>query len=193
MPMLFAEAAAAFEELTLSGGMRHARRRRCRTHGPTCSVSRGSSRRWTSSRPIGSGAGSRSRWHASSREVDLLLVPSLRDEMLTIGELHGTPVAHAARRVRGRVGGTQRLGAGSEESAAEVLDAAARAARRDADRPALRRGHRRARRRRARARVRRRGGGAAGVLRYGAPGVQRRSSGYGYPRTSAASSSRSWP
>ena len=34
------------------------------------------------------------------REVDLLLVPSLRDEMLTHHELHRPSVAHAARRVR---------------------------------------------------------------------------------------------
>ena len=33
-------------------------------------------------------------------EVDLLLVPSLRDEMLTIIELHRTSIAHAAGRIR---------------------------------------------------------------------------------------------
>ena len=36
-------------------------------------------------------------------QVDLLLVPSLRDEMLTIIELHGPSVVDAARWVRGGV------------------------------------------------------------------------------------------
>ena len=60
-------------------------------------------------------------------EVDVLLVPSLRDEMLDDHQLHRASVADAARRIRRGVGGAQRLGARSAPSAAEVLAAAARA------------------------------------------------------------------
>ena len=74
-------------------------------------------------------------------EVDLLLVPSLRDEMLTITNFTGHPsLTLRAGFVRG-LRGAQRLGARSGEPAADVHPAAARAARRHADRPAVRRGH----------------------------------------------------
>ena len=67
-------------------------------------------------------------------QVDLLLVPSLRDEMLTISNFTGHPsLTLRAGFVRG-LGGAQRLGARSGASAAEVLAAAPRAARRDAAR-----------------------------------------------------------
>ena len=77
-------------------------------------------------------------------QVDLLLVPSLRDEMLTITNFTGHPSLTLARGIRRSRGGAQRLGARSQESAAEILAAAPRAARRHADRAALRRRHCRA-------------------------------------------------
>ena len=55
--------------------------------------------------------------------VDLLLVPSLRDEILTITNFTGHPVADAARGLRGGGPGAQRLGAGSGAPAADVLTA----------------------------------------------------------------------
>ena len=155
MPVLFSEAAAAFEELTLSGGLDT-----LKVQVPDAWPNLFRQARFLSAvdfvqadrlAPQGRAA----RWRASSREVDLLLVPSLRDEMLTHLELHRPSVADAARRVRRGVGGAQRLGARSEEPAAEVLAAAARAARRHAARPAVRRRHGGACRPRAGAGVRR--------------------------------------
>ena len=78
-------------------------------------------------------------------QVDLLLVPSLRDEMLTITNFTGHPSLTLRAGFVEVARGAQRLGARSRASAAEVLAAAARAARRHADRPAVRRGHDRAR------------------------------------------------
>ena len=133
--------------------------------GRTCFARRGSSRRWTSCRPIASGAAWPWRWRACSREVDVLLVPSLRDEMLTLSNFTGHPSLTLARRIRQRRRGAQRLGARPEEPAAEILAAAARAARRHARRPAVRRRHGRARGARAGAGVRRGRRATAGVLR----------------------------
>ena len=90
MPVLFAEAAASFEELTLATGTTSSRCR-CPTAGRTSSGCRGSSRRWTSCRRTGCGTGLRGRWRGCLGEVDLLLVPSLRDEMLTISNFTGHP------------------------------------------------------------------------------------------------------
>ena len=67
------------------------------------------------------------------REVDLLLVPTLRDEQLVIFELYGASVADAARGICGGERGAERLGSGPEASAAEVQSAAQSAAWRDAD------------------------------------------------------------
>ena len=64
-------------------------------------------------------------------EVDLLLVPSLRDEKLTITNFTGHPSLTLRAGFVEVSRGAQRLGAGSGESAAEVLAAAPRAARRD--------------------------------------------------------------
>ena len=91
MPVLFSEAAAAFEELTLSGGLRHARRCRCPTRGRTCFARRGSSRRWISFRPIASGGAWPTEMARVFSQVDVLLVPSLRDEMLTLSNFTGHP------------------------------------------------------------------------------------------------------
>ena len=71
-------------------------------------------------------------------EVDLLLVPSLRDEMLVITNNTGHPSLTSAGGVCRGVGGAQRLGSGPEASAAEVLSAATGAAWRDADWAAVR-------------------------------------------------------
>ena len=98
------------------------------------------------------------------REVDVLLVPSLRDEQLTITNFTGHPsLTLRAGFVRG-LGSAERLGARSGESAAEVHSAAARAARDHARRPAVRRRVARAGGDGAGAGVRRRGGEAGGVL-----------------------------
>jgi Asp-tRNA(Asn)/Glu-tRNA(Gln) amidotransferase A subunit family amidase len=63
--VLFAEAAASFEELTLSGKDDELKVR-WPTRGRTCSGCRASSRRWTSFRRTGSGTVSRPRWRGSS-------------------------------------------------------------------------------------------------------------------------------
>jgi Asp-tRNA(Asn)/Glu-tRNA(Gln) amidotransferase A subunit family amidase len=62
--ILFAEGAAAFEELTLSGGL--SSKCKCRTHGRTSSANRGSSPPWISCRRIASAAKSPKRWPGSS-------------------------------------------------------------------------------------------------------------------------------
>ena len=66
---------------------------RCRspTPGPTTSASRASSPPSISSRPTASAARSRERDGEHLSKVDLLLVPSLRDEMLTITNFTGHP------------------------------------------------------------------------------------------------------
>ena len=81
-------------------------------------------------------------------EVDLLLVPSLRDEMLTIGNFTGHPSLTFRAGFVQVSRGAQRLGARSGEPAAEVLAAAACAARRHAHRAPVRRRHDRPRRHR---------------------------------------------
>ena len=96
--------------------------------------------------------------------VDLLLVPSLRDEMLTISNNTGHPSLTLRTGFVKVSRGAQRLGARSGASAAEVLTAAPRAARRDADRPAVRRGNDRARGDGARARNERHARATAGIL-----------------------------
>ena len=73
------------------------------------------------------------------RDVDVLLVPSLRDEQLTITNFTGHPSLTLRAGFVAGVGSAQRLGAGSGEPAAEVHPAAARAARHHARRPAVRR------------------------------------------------------
>jgi len=76
--ILFAEGAAAFEELTLSGGINQIEGQR-RTHGPTCSARHAFSRQSILFKPIAS-AQSREEMARIFSQVDLLLVPSLRDE-----------------------------------------------------------------------------------------------------------------
>ena len=63
-------------------------------------------------------------------QVDLLLVPSLRDEMLTISNFTGHPSLTLRTGFVEVRGGAQRLGARSRESAPDVRAAAPRPARR---------------------------------------------------------------
>ena len=97
-------------------------------------------------------------------KVDLLLVPALRDEILTITNFTGHPA------LTFRTGFVEVSQARSDWAPdpgapdADVPDEAARAARRQPHRKAVRRGHDRHGRRRAREGLRRRGGAAAGVL-----------------------------
>ena len=64
---------------------------RCPTRGRTSSGKRASSRRWTSCRPTACAARSPKEMARIFSQVDLLLVPSLRDEMLTITNFTGHP------------------------------------------------------------------------------------------------------
>ena len=89
--ILFAEAAAAFEELTLSRRSRRAESAGSRRVAQHVSARHASFPPSTSCKPTASAAKSPKRWRASFREVDLLLVPSLRDEMLVITNFTGHP------------------------------------------------------------------------------------------------------
>ena len=99
MPVLFGEAAAAFEELTLSGGMAA-----LKAQVPDAWPNLFRQARFLSAVDFVQADRFRRRVAQEMArvfgEVDLLLVPSLRDEMLTIVELHGPSVADAARRLR---------------------------------------------------------------------------------------------
>ena len=170
--ILFAEAAAAFEELTLSGGLDQLRMQVPDAWPNTFRQSRFLS-------AVDYVQADRLRRKVAQEmarifsTVDLLLVPSLRDEILTITNFTGHPSLTLPAGLRRGRPGAQRLGAGSGAPAAEVLAEAARPARRDADRPALRRGHDRPRGHRAREGVRRARRAAEGVLsggvRFGEP------------------------
>ena len=161
--VLFAEAAAAFEELTLSGGAST-----LKVQVPDAWPNLFRQARFLSAVDfVQADRFRRSVAMEMARvfsQVDLLLVPSLRDEMLTMSNFTGHPSLTLRAGLRQRLRGAQRLGARSEESAAEILAAAARAARRDAARPTVRRRHGRARGARAGAGVRRGRRAAAGVL-----------------------------
>ena len=121
--ILFAEAAAAFEDLTLTGGVDQLKMqvadawpnlfRQSRFLSAVDFVQADRMRR--------SVAGEMARIFS---QVDLLLVPSLRDEMLDHQQLHGTSVADLARGLRAGVGSAQRLGSRPQSSAAEVRPAA---------------------------------------------------------------------
>jgi hypothetical protein len=121
--VLFAEAAAAFEDITLDG-----RVDQLKAQVPDAWPNLFREARFISAvdscRPIACAARWRWRWRASWRQVDLLLVPSLRDEMLTISNFTGHPSLTL------RTGSVQvaqarsRLGARSGQPAAEVFAAA---------------------------------------------------------------------
>ena len=140
MPVLFAEAAAAFEELTLSGQDDQLKVqvpdawpnlfRETRFLSAVDFVQADRLRRkfaMEMARIMFSG-GSAARAIAARRDAHG-------------HELHGSSVADAAGGVRAGGRGTERLGAGPGEPAAEVLPAASRAARGHADRAAVRRGN----------------------------------------------------
>ena len=134
--ILFAEAAAAFEELTLSGGLDQ-----LKVQVPDAWPNIFRQSRFLSAVDFVQADRLRRKVAVEMArifsQVDLLLVPSLRDEMLTITNFTGHPSLTLARRFRGSFRGAQRLGAGPERTAAEILAAAARATRRNADRAAI--------------------------------------------------------
>ncbi len=175
--VLFGEAAAAFEELTLSHGMDQLKMqvpdawpnlfRQARFVSAVDFVQADRMRRMVA------------RDMARVFEnVDVLLTPPLRDEILTITNFTGHPALVL------RTGFLQVTQARNDwapdprEPDADLQDAAARSARRLADRAPLRRRDSRRRRHGPREGVRGRGGEAAGVLIGGAlpaaPGASRR-------------------
>ena len=131
--ILFAEAAAAFEELTLSGGLDALKMQVPDAWPNTFRQSRFLS-------AVDFVQADRLRRKVAREmarlfdRVDILLVPSLRDEMLTITNFTGHPVSHPAGGIRRGGPGAQRLGAGPGPPLADHLPQAARAARRDARR-----------------------------------------------------------
>ena len=135
--ILFAEGAAAFEELTLSGGLRE-----LKVQVPDAWPNLFRQARFLSAVDFVQADRLRRKVALEMArvfsQVDLLLVPSLRDEMLVITQLHRASVAHVASGICRGHEGAQRLGTRSEASAAEVFAAAARAARSDADRAVVR-------------------------------------------------------
>jgi Asp-tRNA(Asn)/Glu-tRNA(Gln) amidotransferase A subunit family amidase len=97
--ILFAEGAAAFEELTLSGGMDQ-----LKVQVPDAWPNIFREARFLSA--VDFVQADRLRRKVAEEmarvfsQVDLLLVPSLRDEMLTITNFTGHPVAHTSRGFR---------------------------------------------------------------------------------------------
>ena len=135
--ILFAESGASFEELTLSGRLRELR---VQTPDFWPNVLR-QSRFLSAVDLVQADRFRRKVAQEMARvfsDVDLLLVPSLRDEMLVITQRHWASIVDLAGRFCGSLGGAERLGSGSAESVAEVFSAAKSAARRDADRAAVR-------------------------------------------------------
>ena len=130
--ILFAEGAAAFEELTLSGGLNQLKMQVPDAWPNTFRQSRFLS-------AVDFVQADRFRRKVAMEmervfsQVDLLLVPSLRDEMLTITNFTGQPSLTLRGGLCRGVRSPQRLGARSGTSAAEVLAAATRAARRYID------------------------------------------------------------
>ena len=119
MHVLFSEAAAAFEELTLSNGVDA-----MEVQVPDAWPNLFRQSRFLSAVDFVQADRLRRRVAGEMArifgEVDLLLVPSLRDEMLTITNFTGHPSHHPPRRLRAGVAGAQRLGAGSGAPAADV-------------------------------------------------------------------------
>ena len=138
MPVLFSEAAAAFEELTLSGGTEHAE-----GAGARCVA-----------QPVSPGALSFSGRFRPGRPIPASRRPGNGTSVLAGGpaaravtarrnahavELHRSSVADAARRFRSRLRSAERLGTRPGEPAAAVLACPPRTTRRHFDRPAVRR------------------------------------------------------
>ena len=131
--ILFAEAAAAFEELTLSGELKE-----LKMQVPDAWPNTFRQSRFLSAVDFVQTDRFRRKVAVQMErvfsQVDLLLVPSLRDEMLTITNFTGHPSLTLRAGFRRGVGGPQRLGARSRPSAAEVFATTSRAARRHVDR-----------------------------------------------------------
>ena len=102
--ILFAEAAAAFEDLTLSGGLNQ-----LKVQVPDAWPNIFRQSRFLSAVDFVQADRLRRKVAVEMARVfshvDLLLVPSLRDEMLTHHQLHRTPVAHLSRGLRGGIRG----------------------------------------------------------------------------------------
>src|ERR1039457_4936461 len=102
--ILFAESAAAFEELTLSGGLDQ-----LKVQVPDAWPNVFRQSRFLSAVDFVQADRMRRKVAVEMArvfsQVDLLLVPSLRDEMLTHHQLHRTPVAHLSRGLRGGIRG----------------------------------------------------------------------------------------
>ncbi len=136
--ILFAEAAAAFEDLTLNGKLKDLKEQVADAWPNTFRQARFLS-------AVDFVQADRLRRSVAQEmarvfsQVDVLLAPSLRDEMLTHRQLHRVSVADIARGLYRSRRSAQRLGAGQGSPAAKVLTAAARAARGHAHRKALRR------------------------------------------------------
>ena len=135
--VLFAEAAAAFEELTLSG-----QDDQLKAQVPDAWPNLFREARFLSA--VDFVQADRLRRQVAREmarifsQVDLLLVPSLRDEMLTISNFTGHPSLTLRAGFVEVSRGAQRLGARPGAPAAEVLAAAARAARHHAARAPVR-------------------------------------------------------
>ena len=134
--ILFAEGAAAFEELTLAHKEAELKAQ-VPDGGRIPSASRDFCRRWILCRPIACVARLRGDGARVFTEVDLLLVPSLRDEILVITNNTGHPSLTL------RAGFVEVAEARSDwapdpqASAAEIFTATPRSAWSHADRPAL--------------------------------------------------------
>ena len=129
--ILFAEAAAAFEELTLSGDLKQ-----LKMQVPDAWPNSFRQARFLSAVDfVQADRFRRSVAQEMARifsQVDLLLVPSLRDEMLTLSNFTGHPSHHSPRRIRRSIGGAQRLGSRSGAPASQILASSTGAARRHA-------------------------------------------------------------
>jgi hypothetical protein len=120
--ILFAEAAAAFEDLTLSGGLNQ-----LKVQVPDAWPNVFRQARFLSAVDFVQADRLRRKVAIEMArvfsQVDLLLVPSLRDEMLTITNFTGHPSLTLRAGFRRGFRGAQRLGTGPERTAAEVLAA----------------------------------------------------------------------
>ena len=135
--ILFAEAGAAFEELTLSGKVDQ-----MRMQTPDAWPNTFRQARFVSAVDFVQADRFR-RAVAQEMEklfakVDLLLVPSLRDEMLDDRQFHRLSVVDVARGLHVRHSGAQRLGPGPEPAAAALGSTAAHTAQRHPGRAPVR-------------------------------------------------------
>ena len=105
MPVLFSEAAAAFEEITLNGAVTS-----MKVQVPDAWPNLFRQSRFLSAVDYVQADRFRRRVALEMArifsEVDVLLVPSLRDEMLTISNFTGPSIAHAAGGIRQRLRGS---------------------------------------------------------------------------------------